>query len=191
MKKRTLTAKLDLLHPNTIAALVGQITLAPDLQSGTVVTFDHGAVYQAKNVCGPLVVLVESIRHCKDVEALKPSYQEALAKLERVAGIAVAVDDAAFPAQLGFAMECARDPALPRRRAIHRAWRHLTSGFTSHNHLTGETRTFLNPTKDEFKALAESFFGHEIERKTFDHDIKAMDLDGFQTRFPGRPRIGT
>jgi hypothetical protein len=188
---KTRTQNLPSLHPNTIAALVGNFRLnpAPDgSMGGTVEALDLSAVYQARNVSRELVELVELIRNCRGVDSLMELYQESVAKLEQVAGIAVAVDDAGFPAQLEFAMQYARNPATPRRRAVFKAWQHLTSKTTFHNHLSGENRTLENPEKAELHSLAESFFGGKITARTLDDDIAEMKLEGFQKRPRGKPR---
>ena len=187
----TRTQNLPSLHPNTAAALVGsfRMNFAADCTvSSTVDAIDLSAVYQARNVTMELVELVCTIRHSKGVDALREIYGESIAKLEQVAGIAVAVDDVGFPAQLAFAMDYARDPSTPRRRAVFKAWSHLTSGITSHNHLTGKTQRMENPSKAELHSLAQSFFGAEIKIRTLDDDLAEMELEGFQKRPRGKPR---
>jgi hypothetical protein len=186
-RPRTLTAKLQPLHPGTLAALVGSYRLNI-AQDGTVETTDRSAVYQAKNASHELVELVATIRKCRDVTALRDRYTEATEKLKQVAGIAVAMDDQAFPDQLDFAMQCARSPQTSRRHATFRAWQHLTSGTRITDHLTGKETHLTNPTKEELHRLAESFYGADIPPRTLDDDLAEMHLDGFQKRPRGKPR---
>jgi hypothetical protein len=169
-RPRTLTAKLQPLHPSTLAALVGSYRLNI-AQDGTVETTDRSAVYQAKNASHELVELVATIRKCRDVTALRDRYTEATEKLKQVAGIAVVIDDEAFPAQLDFAMQCARSPQTSRRHATFRAWKYLTSGIRITDHLTGEETHLTNPTKEELHRLAESFYGADIPPRTLDDDL--------------------
>jgi hypothetical protein len=182
---RTRTEKLTPLDPRTMAALVeyriGRNTIAVD-------TMEAGAIYQAENVSQELVELVCMIRHCRGNPDLKDLFQESLEKLESVSGIAVAIDDESFPDQLNFAMRYARKAEPPRRLAVFKAWRHLTSGMSFHNHLTGETRTFKNPSKEDLQSMAEHFFGAEITSRTLDDDLAAMGLEGFKKRPRGKPR---
>lgn len=190
-RTRTTTAKLHPLHPSTLAALVGsyRVTIAQDgTVGGTVASPDHSAAYQARNACSELVELVATIRKCRDVIGLRERYTEATVKLKQVAGIAAAIDDPAFPAQLDFAMQCARSPETSRRYATFRAWQHLTSGTRFTDHLAGEKKHLTNPTKEELHRLAESFYGAEIPPRTLDDDLDEMQLDGFQKRPRGKPR---
>jgi hypothetical protein len=190
-RTRTQTAKLQPLHPNTLAALVGsyRLTIAQDgTVGGTVETQDRSAVYQARNASHELVELVRTIRRCRAVESLRELYTESTEKLKHVAGIAVAIDDQAFPDQLDFAMQCARNPETSRRYATFRAWQHLTSGTRFTDHLTGQEKHLTNPTKEELHRLAESFYGAEIPPRTLDDDLVEMQLDGFQKRPRGKPR---
>lgn len=190
-RTRTTTAKLQPLHPSTLAALVGsyRVTIAQDgTVGGTVDTPDRFAVYQARNASHELVELVATIRNCRDVTGLRDRYTEATEKLKQVAGIAAAIDDPAFPAQLGFAMQCARSPKTSRRHATFRAWQHLTSATRFTDHLAGEKKHLTLPTKEELHRLAESFYGAEIPPRTLDDDLVEMQLDGFQKRPRGKPR---
>ena len=189
MKSRT--EILTRLHPNTIAALVGsfRVTIGDDgTVTGTVTARDLSATYQARNVCAELVELVLTVRACKGIDTLAESYQDALSKLGRVAEIAVAIDDHAFPMQLAFAMKYASDPKTPRRRAVFKAWQHLTSGCTITDHKSGRVTVLSNPSKPALHALAESFFGGEITARTLDDDIAEMRLSGYQKRVRGKPR---
>jgi hypothetical protein len=190
-RPRTITAKLQPLHPSTIAALVGsfRLNIAQDgTVSGTVESKDRSAVYQARNASHELVELVATIRNCRGVESLRELHTESTEKLKHVAGIAVVIDDEAFPAQLDFAMQCARNPETSRRHATFRAWEHLTSGVCITDHLTGKETHLTNPTKEELHRLAESFYGAEIPARTLDDDLVEMQLDGFQKRPRGKPR---
>lgn len=190
-RTRTTTAKLQPLHPSTLAALVGsyRVTIAQDgTVGGTVDTPDRSAAYQARNACSELVELVATIRKCRDVTALRDRYTEATEKLKQVAGIAVAIDDQSFPMQLDFAMQCARSPETSRRFATFRAWHHLTSGARFKDDLTGDEMHLTNPTKEELHRLSESFYGAEIPSRTLDDDLVEMQLDGFQKRPRGKPR---
>lgn len=190
-RTRTTTAKLEPLHPSTLAALVGsyRVTIAQDgTVGGTVETQDRSAVYQARNASYELVELVRTIRRCWAVESLRELYTESTEKLQHVAGIAVAIDDQAFPDQLDFAMQCARSPETSRRFATFRAWHHLTSGARFNDHLTGDETHLTNPTKEELHRLSESFYGAEIPPRTLDDDLAEMQLDGFQKRPRGKPR---
>jgi hypothetical protein len=192
--KKTRTENLPPLHPNTLAALAGawRVEIADD---GTVAATveplqgqqSFNAAYQARNVHPRLVKLVASIRGCRGVDALRDLYQESLAKLEQVTGIAVAVDDDAFPEHLAFAMKYVRDPATPRRQAVFRAWKYLTSGCTMHDQKTGITKTFTNPSIEEIHALAEDIHGETIAPRTLDDDLEEMRLTGFKKRPRGRP----
>jgi hypothetical protein len=191
-KKRT--RNLRPLHPATRAALTGEwrvnITDTGEF-SATVEAMENpkgkGASYLARDIEPALVELVIRIRSCRGVDSLVELYAESQAKLGRVAGIAVAVDDDAFPEQLAYAMTYARDPASHRRRAILKAHGYLTSGFTSTDHKTGITRRFENPGIEEIHALAEEIHGESIPPKTFGDDLKEMRLDGFRKRPRGRP----
>lgn len=190
-RPRTLTAKLQPLHPNTLAVLVGsyRLNIAQEgNEGGTVETIDRSAVYQARNACSELVELVVTIRNCRGVESLRELYTESTERLKQVAGIAVAIDDQAFPDQLNFAMQCARNPETSRRHATFRAWQYLTSGTRFIDHLTGKETHLTNPTKEELHRLAESFYGAEIPPRTLDDDLAEMQLDGFQKRSRGKPR---
>jgi hypothetical protein len=190
-KPRTLTAKLHPLHPSTLAALVGsyRLNIAQDgTKGGTVEMTDRSAVYQARNACSELVELVATIRNCRGVESLRERYTESTEKLKQVAGIAVTIDDQAFPDQLSFAMQCARNPETSRRHATFRAWQHLTSGARITDHLTGKETHLTNPKKEELHRLAELFYGAEIPTRTLDDDLTEMQLDGFQKRLRGKPR---
>lgn len=190
-RTRTATAKLQPLHPNTLAALVGsfRLNIAQDgTASGTVESQDRSTVYQARNASRELVELVTTIRTCRGVESLRELYTESTEKLKQVAGIAVVIDDEAFPAQLAFAMQCARNPETSRRHATFRAWEYLTSGTRLTNHLTGEETHLINPTKEQLHNLAESFYGGKIKTRTLDDDLAEMQLDGFQKRTRGKPR---
>ncbi len=193
--KKTRTENLPPLHPNTLAALaVGfcveiaedgttAFTVEPLQEQGAV-----NAAYQARNVHPRLVELVTRIRSCRGEESLRDLYQESLAKLEQVAGIAVAVDDAAFPEHLAFAMKYARDPeAVPRRQAVFRAWKHLTSGCTIHDHKSGITTVMKNPGIEQIHALAVELFGGDIPSRTLDDDLYEMGASGFVRRPRGRP----
>ena len=190
-RPRTLTAKLQPLHPSTLAALVGsyRLSIAQDgTVDGTVETIDRSNVYQALCASHELVELVATIRTCRGVESLRDRYTEATETLKQVAGIAVAIDDQAFPDQVDFAMQCARSPETSRRYATFRAWQHLTSGTRFADHLTGKETHLTNPTKEELHRLAETFYGAKIPPRTLDDDLAEMQLDGFQKRPRGKPR---
>jgi hypothetical protein len=185
---KTRTEILPSLHPNTVAALVGHFTIqfAPDGSvTGTVTARDMSATYQARNVCAELVELVLTVRACKGIDTLAESYQDALSKLGRVAKIAVAIDDHAFPMQLAFAMKYASDAKTPRRRAVFMAWRHLTSGCTITDHKSGRVTVLRNPSKADLHALCESAFGDKITARTLDDDLAEMKLSGYQKRVRG------
>lgn len=175
---KTRTRNLPPLHPETAAAVACRRYTNDDLSH----------VFQARGVSAELVELVETIRHCRGKETFRELYTEASALLAQVVGIAVDVDDAGFPAQLAFAMEYARNPATHRRRAIHQAWRHLTSGAKFASAETGKMRHFVNPTKDELHKMAELFHGAIISSRTLDDDLREMELTGFQRRSRGKPR---
>ncbi len=193
--KKTRTENLPPLHPNTLASLAGawRVEIADD---GTVAATveplqgqqSFNAAYQARNVHPRLVELVASIRGCRGVDALRDLYQESLAKLEQVTGIAVAVDDDAFPEHLAFAMKYVRDPATARRQAVFRAWKHLTSGCTIHDHKTGITTKLTMPGIEQIHALAVQFFGSDIPPRTLDDDLVEMGATDFVKRPRGKPR---
>ena len=193
--KKTRTQKLPPLHPNTLAALAGgwRAEIADDgAVSATVEPLQgqqsFNAAYQARNVHPRLVELVASIRGCRGVEALRGLYQESLAKLEQVTGIAVAVDDDAFPEHLAFAMKYVRDPATPRRQAVFKAWKYLTSGVAITDHKTGSTTVMTNPRIEQIHALAVELFGSDIPSRTLDDDLVEMGAKGFVKRPRGKPR---
>lgn len=191
-KKRT--CNLRPLHPNTRAALIGKwrvnFTDAGGV-SATVEAMENpegmGASYLARDIEPALVELVIRIRSCRGVDSLKELFAESQAELGRVAGIAVAVDDDAFPEQLAFAMKYARDPSTHRRRAILKAHGYLTSKVTITDHKTGIAKRFENPGIEEIHALAEEIHCAPIASKTLDDDLKEMRLDGFRKRPRGRP----
>jgi hypothetical protein len=193
--KKTRTENLPPLHPNTLASLAGawRVEIADD---GTVAATveplqgqqSFNAAYQARNVHPRLVELVASIRGCRGVDALRDLYQESLAKLEQVTGIAVAVDDEAFPEHLAFAMKYSRDPATARRQAVFRAWKYLTSGVAMTDHKTGIMTVMTNPSVEQIHALAVELFGSDIPPRTLDDDLVEMNAKGFVKRPRGKPR---
>jgi hypothetical protein len=187
-KRRTF--RLDKLHPLTAAALAGKWSYSMD-ETGSIIeivdkSIDMSKVYHAENVSSNLIGLVRSINQLSGMCELKDQLEEYLNKFKQVSQIALLIDDRAFPEQLHYAMEYSKNPHMRRREAIYKAFNILNSGNKSTNELTKDVMVFEKPNIEDFKKLAELYFGEEISSRTFDDDVVVLGITDHKKRNRGK-----